>query len=340
MAQFGSGVRLTVRTAARRLRLEVGVDRVVMAHLDAPVAAAEFLAEVDGELVARGVATPTGIVREVKHAPWAREPAPPVAVELAIGGDGRAREVVVWFPVDAGVVLYRIHADAPVEPVPAAPARWVHHGSSISHGGNAADARSTWPAQVGRALGVPWTNLGFGGQAMLDPMTARSLVATGAEVVTLELGINVVAADLMRPRAFGSAAHAFLDTIRDGLPDARITVISAIACPALEDVPGPMRVGQDGRPVGTPRDDPDALTLARSRELLAEVVAIRDDPRLSYVDGLRLLDVDEAHLLEDGLHPGQEGLDLIARRVLELGIAAPSPPPLPPPPPRRANSSV
>ena len=321
LGSFTSGVRMPLRTAARTLTIEVAVDQLVMAHLDSPEHPAEFLAEVDGEIVARAAASPTGVIREHHDGPWTREPRPPQRLTLELGGDGAEREVVVWLPVDAAVAVIGVSGDAAVSPAPAPAAsrpHWVHHGSSISQGGTARDARSTWPALVGRDLGIRWTNLGFGGNAQLDPMTAVSLRELDADVVTLELGVNVVAADAMRQRAFTSATHAFLDLIRDRMPHTPVVVMGGFGCPALEHTPGPGRAGPDGRITGTPRPgDATALTLSRSRDLLADVVATRNDPALGYLDGLQLLGTDDAHLLPDGIHPDQDGLDLIARRFLE-----------------------
>jgi lysophospholipase L1-like esterase len=306
------------------LRLEVAVDRFVMRHLGRPARDAEFLAEIDGAVVGAAVAAPTGLVFERgRTEPYDRQPAPSVLVELPLGPADGERDVVLWFPPDAAVTVFDVAGDAPVAPAPpVAGPHWVHHGSSISHGGNARDARSTWPAQVGHALGIRWSNLGFGGNAQLDPMTARSIAATDADLITLELGINLVTGDAMRPRAFASATHAFLDAIRNGLPDTPIVLIGAFACPALETTPGPMVSTPDG-PRGTPRpDDENVLTLQRSRELLRQVVDIRDDPALHSIDGLDLFGLDDVGLLEDGLHPSQDGLDLIARRVLDRGLIA------------------
>ena len=322
IGSFTSGIRMPLLTAARVIVLEVRVDRLVMAHLDAPEREAEFLAEVDGEVVARAVATPTGLVRERRDGPWDAEPAPARRLVFELGGDGTAREVVVWLPVDAAVAIDGVTGDAPVSPAPSSASaggpHWVHHGSSISHGGTARDARTTWPALVGRELGIRWTNLGFGGNAQLDPMTAHAVRALDADLVTLELGVNIVAADAMRRRAFASATHAFLDLLRDQMPTTPIVIIGAFGCPALETTPGPGREGPDGRLTGTPRPhDTTVLTLSGTREVLADVVTAREDPALGYVDGRELLDEHEDHLLPDGLHPGQQGLDLIARRFLE-----------------------
>jgi hypothetical protein len=42
-----------------------------------------------------------------------------------------------------------------------------------------------------------------------------------ADLITLKVGINLVNADSMRERTFRPAVHAFLDTIREGIPTRR-----------------------------------------------------------------------------------------------------------------------
>ena len=98
---------------------------------------------------------------------------------------------------------------------------------------------STWPARAASLGDVDLLNLGFGGSALLDPFVARVIRETGADLISLKIGINLVNTDLMRLRAFVPAVHGFLDTIREGHPDTPLLVISPIACPMHEDTPGP-----------------------------------------------------------------------------------------------------
>lgn len=321
MAEFTSGVRLRLVTDADRLRITAAFTRYVMAHLGHPVSRAEVLAEVDGAIVDRATADPTGLVLERRDGPFERGPDVVSTLELSLGTAVQPREVVLWLPADAGVRIHEVEAtgDAVAAPPTGRP-RWVHHGSSISHAGDAADARSTWPAQVGRALGLDWTNLGFGGNAMIDPPTARAIARTPADVITLKFGINIVTGDAMRRRVFVPALHGFLDTVRDAHPDVPIVVLSAVACPAFDDVPGPLRLDGEGRITGTPRPgDPGALTLNGTRDAVAEVLAARDDdPHLWGMDGRELLGPADVHHLHDGLHPDPAGYDLMARRFVAL----------------------
>ena len=116
---------------------------------------------------------------------------------------------------------------------------WLHHGSSISHGSNAESPSTTWPALAASAGGVELVNLGFGGSALLDPFTARTMRDTPADLISVKIGINLVNTDLMRLRAFAPAVHGFLDTIREGHPTTPLLVVSPLLCPIHEDTPGP-----------------------------------------------------------------------------------------------------
>lgn len=130
----------------------------------------------------------------------------------------------------------RRRSGRPVAPITR---RWLHHGSSISQGSNAVRPTGIWPAVAARAAGLELTNLGFGGSALLDPFVARTLAQLPAGLISLELGINLVNADLMRRRALGPAVHGWLDTLRDAHPEVPIVLIGPLYCPIHEDTPGP-----------------------------------------------------------------------------------------------------
>jgi hypothetical protein len=235
-----------------------------------------------------------------------------------------SKEVVIWLPYNELTELVALRTDAPVEPVTTDRRVWLHHGSSISQGSNAASPSTTWAALAATAAGVELINLGFGGAALLDPFTARAIRDTAADVISLKLGINIVNADLMRLRAFGPAVHGFLDTIREGHPDTPLLVVSPVSCPIHENTPGPAMPFLDGdklrfRATGEPA--PGKLTLTVIREELARIVKQRaaDDPNLHYLDGKRLYgDGDPA--LPDDLHPDAETHRLMGARFAALAF--------------------
>ena len=139
------------------------------------------------------------------------------------------------------------------------------------------------------------------------------------------MGINVVNGDTLRERAFVPAVHGFLDTIREGLPNTRILVVSPIYCPSAEEHPGPTTRDAANRAVTTPGMDAlrdGCLTLRRIRELLAGVVDVRKDENLGYLSGLALLGEADAADLPDDLHPNPAAYVRMGKRFAANAFAS------------------
>jgi hypothetical protein len=326
-----AGVRLVFRTTATVIELDVLPTKI--AYVGAPARPdGIYDLVVDGELVGRGSA-PTGNVRLVDMMTGSAEvqqgePSTVAFVGLAEG----AKDVQIWLPHNEVTELVALRTDAPVEALPDTGRKvWLHHGSSISHGSDAESPSTTWPAVAARAGGVELVNLGFGGSAMLDPFTARTMRDVPADLISVKLGINLVNGDVMRVRGFGPAVHGFLDTIREGHPTTPLLVISPILCPIHEDTPGPTMPDfselSEGRlsyvATGDPAD-PTRLTLSSIRNELARIVEKRsvDDPHLHYLDGRALYgEADFAELpLPDRLHPDAVTHRRMGERFAELAL--------------------
>ncbi|MGW3078336.1 GDSL-type esterase/lipase family protein [Kitasatospora sp. NPDC001132] len=327
-----SGVRLAFRTRATAVTLHaVPTKRAYPGVPDVPDGVYDLL--VDGRLAGQA-GVPGGNVRTVDLATGRVEltEGPPGSARFT-GLPGRDKTVEIWLPHTETTELIALETDAPIEPLPAGTRRrWVHHGSSISHGSNAEHPTGTWPALVANGAGLDLVNLGFGGGALLDPFTARAIRDTPADLISLKLGINVVNADVMRLRAFTPAVHGFLDTVREGHPTTPLLVVSPLLCPLHETVPGPLVPDFSGgtlrfRAMGDPADvAAGRLTLTVIRAELARIVADRraeGDHHLHHLDGLDLFGEhdQEAHPLPDGLHPSPRAHRLIAERFTELAIA-------------------
>lgn len=329
-AAQASGVRLAFRTRARLVELAVRSTRTSFTGLP-PRPKGHFELVVDGRLTGRAAAS-GGDLRVVDLVTGASElrPGPPGTVRFTDLPDG-AKDIELWLPYDEIVELIALRTDAPVEPVPQGDRRvWVHHGSSISHGSDADGPTGTWPVLAATAGGVELVNLGFGGNALLDPFMARVIRDTPADLISVKVGINLVNTDLMRLRAFTAAVHGFLDTIRDGHPEVPLLVISPVFCPIHEDTPGPLVTdfGDGGprfRACGDPADVvAGRLTLRVIREELARITARRSavDPGLHYLDGRELYgpaDHTECPLPDD-VHPDQSGHRRIAERFAALAF--------------------
>ncbi|MGX5214462.1 GDSL-type esterase/lipase family protein [Streptomyces violaceus] len=311
-----SGVRLVLRTAATAVELDtLRTKRDYVGVPSRPDGLYDLL--VDGRPAGQASGT-GGNVLTIDMATWDGEVAPgPVGTVRFTGLPAGEKDVEIWLPHNETTELVALRTDAPVEPVPDRGRRvWLHHGSSISHGSDAASPTAIWPAIAASLGGVELVNLGFGGSAMLDPFTARAMRDTPADLISVKMGINIVNGDVMRLRAFGPAVHGFLDTIRDGHPDTPLLVVSPIHCAIHEDTPGPTAPDlseiSKGRLLFAAMGDPaekatGKLTLGVIREELARIVRQRaaDDPNLHYLDGLDLYgESDAAKLpLPDHVHP-------------------------------------
>ena len=323
-----AGVRLALRTTATRLELDVLPTKRRYAGAP-PRPDGWYDVLVGGELVER-LQAPGGNVLDVEMMTGASTFTAGEPTTLTISLPGGEQEVEVWLPHDEQTELVDLRADGPVEPMPSDRPRWLHHGSSISHGSMATHPTETWPVVAARLAGLDLVNLGLGGSALLDPFVARTIRDTPADLISVKLGINLVNQDLLRRRALGPAVHGWLDTIRDGHPETPIRLVSSIHCAIHEATPGPsapdMAALAEGRLAFVAAGDPasvasGSLTLEVVREVLAEVVERRGDPHLSYVDGLGLYGAADAERLPlpDNLHPDSATHRLIGERFAALG---------------------
>ncbi|MFD3975153.1 GDSL-type esterase/lipase family protein [Streptomyces cyaneofuscatus] len=328
-----SGVRLAFRSRATAVELDVvATKRVYPGAPPRPDGVYELL--VDGHLAGRASA-PDGDTLTIDLASGTTHTRPgPVETLRFTGLPDDEKSIEIWLPHDETTELVALRTDAPLlVPQPSDRPVWLHHGSSISHGSNAATPTGTWPALAAALGGAELINLGFGGSALLDPFTARALRDTAADLISVKIGINLVNADLMRLRAFGPAVHGFLDTIREGHPTTPLLVVSPILCPIHENTPGPcapdFSAMSEGRLRFVATGDPaetaaGKLTLTVIRDELARLVGQRaaTDPHLHHLDGLALYGAtDHAELpLPDGLHPDPATHRRIAERFAGLAF--------------------
>ncbi|MER6193690.1 GDSL-type esterase/lipase family protein [Streptomyces cyaneofuscatus] len=328
-----SGVRLAFRSRATAGELDVvATKRVYPGAPPRPDGVYELL--VDGHLAGRASALDGDTLTIDLASGTAHSRPGPVETLRFTGLPDDEKHIEIWLPHDETTELVALRTDAPVHtPRPSGRPVWLHHGSSISHGSNAATPTGTWPALAAALGGAELINLGFGGSALLDPFTARAIRDTAADLISVKIGINLVNADLMRLRAFGPAVHGFLDTIREGHPTTPLLVVSPILCPIHENTPGPcapdlsamsegrLRFVATGNPAETAAGK---LTLTVIRDELARLVGQRaaTDPHLHHLDGLALYDAtDHAELpLPDDLHPDPATHRRIAERFAGLAF--------------------
>ncbi|WP_406481386.1 GDSL-type esterase/lipase family protein [Streptomyces sp. NBC_01615] len=330
-----SGVRLVFRTRATTLELDtLPTKRVYVGAPPRPDGVYDLL--VDGRLAGQaGVSGGNTLTIDMATGSVQAQPGPVGTLRFTDLPDGD-KDVEIWLPHNETTELVALRTDAPIEPAPDRGRKvWLHHGSSISQGSDAAGPTTTWPALAASLAGVELINLGLGGSALLDPFAARALRDTPADLISVKIGINLVNTDLMRLRAFTPAVHGFLDTIREGHPATPLLVVSPLLCPIHEDTPGPsvpdftaLSTGQlRFRAAGDPAERAGGkLTLGVIRDELARIVEQRaaEDPNLHYLDGRDLYgQPDSAELpLPDQLHPDAATHRRIGERFAKLAFAA------------------
>lgn len=332
-----SGVRLAFTTAATAIELDARPTKRRYRGMPAS-ADGRYVLRVDGADVATGsIAVGNVLMIDMAAGGATLEQGEPGTLRFA-GLPAGAKTVELYLPHNETTELMALRADAPVSPLADSRRRWLHHGSSISQGSNAAMPTQIWPVVAATRGNLDLTNLGFGGSALLDPFVARTIRDMPADLISLKLGINLVNTDLMRLRAFGPAVHGFIDTIREGHPATPLLIVSPICCPIHEDTPGPsamdMEVAARGelrfRAAGDVAEIAGGkLTLRTIRTALAAIVAQRRaaDPNLHYLDGHALYGPADAERLPlpDALHPDSAAHELIGTRFADLAFAAGGP---------------
>jgi hypothetical protein len=328
-----AGIRLAFRTTASTIELDVRAARIPPAGTAAlPPSPYDLTSR--GVLVAQAESVPRSRFLFTFENPSDAERGPASTVRFAGIGDGTTRDYELWLPFTDEVELLALRADATLEAPPSGDGRlrWLHHGSSISHGYSAESTTGTWPVVAALRSGVELTSVAFSGNAMLDQLTARTMRDAEADLISLKIGINLVNLDVMRLRAFRPAVHGFLDTLRDGHPLTPIVVVSPIWCEPVEEHAGPTvqdptRSEPWSIAAGTREDVASGkLSLRVVRDELAAIVARRAeaDPHLRYVDGLTLYGEADARVapLPDNLHPGPDVQRMIGERFADRVLAS------------------
>lgn len=331
MEEQPSGVRLAFSTQATRVELVTHPSRVVYRGADRPRGCLDI--HIDGRPWSVDPLE-GGDAFDVDLTTGAAEHVPgPSHTTVLDGLPAGQKRVEIWLPHNEALELIDLQSDAPLQPTGQDRPLWVHHGSSISQGSNAAAPAGIWPAVAAGLGGVELRNLGLGGSAIIDPFMARVIRDAPADLISIKLGINVVNLDAMRVRALVPAIHGFLDTIRDGHPTTPLVLISPIFCAIHEDTSGPGAIdpaslGSDQvkfTATGIPGDESfGRLTLNVIRREMRSLMERRSqNANLHYLEGTELYGAADAelHPLRDALHPGPQAHQLIGERFADYAFS-------------------
>ncbi len=253
-----------------------------------PGTGSEFEAWCGQQLLASRPVSPEGTVRL------------PVQAE----GAGADHRVVIHLPEAVGPTILDVAGvGGDLDPAPAQ-RRWLCYGDSITAGWVVSGPGRAWPAVAGRRCGLETFNLGYAGAARGEIVTAEELSTLEADVLTLAHGTNCWSRIPHSARQMAANLAAFLDLVRGGHPETPIVVASPVVRPDAERTPN--RLG---------------ATLQDLRRAMEDTVEERlgGDHHLSLLRGAPLL--SDAHLV-DGIHPGDQGHEVLAQAMGDAVLAA------------------
>lgn len=177
--------------------------------------------------------------------------------------------------------------------------RYLAYGTSITQGAVASRHHLTYAAKTARRLDADLLNLGTGGSAFCEPAIADHIADRDDwDVATLSISVNMIAAGFT-PDEFRERATYMIETIADANPDEPIVAITLF--PVFPDL---------GASCEEWAADPETY-----REVLRGVVSASNHGNIFLLEGPNLLS-DITGLSPDLVHPSDDGMDEIARRLV------------------------
>lgn len=208
-----------------------------------------------------------------------------IAREWRIGTDARPRDVVLYLPLYKPVKVLEISLDAKAACAAATPYATrrpvVYYGSSITQGGCASNPGGSCQALLERKLNADFVNLGFSGNGLGDPPVAEAIAELEPSCVVLDFWANPA------PEQYAAALPVFVDILRRTLPRVPILVTGPFYF-AAETAGGDVASAQAAK--------------RRTAEGFVRQRRKAGDRAIVFVDGLKMLNREQAIGLVDGVH--------------------------------------
>jgi hypothetical protein len=281
-AGMPSGVRITFRSNTQSVRGQI--ESLGPNEYNVPeTLAAKIDLVCDGELYST-VALGEGTEFSFDHLP---------------GGE---KSLELWLPEYREIKLRSLELEdaASLSPLEDNRLRWMIHGSSYTQSRGAESPFFTWPAVAAREQNLNHINLAYGGQCHLDSMVARLMRGIAADVISMEVGVNIYSHATMNARAIRAALIGFVQIVREGHPTTPLAVMSAIYGWERETTLNDVH-----------------LTLADTREIVQEAIEALQasgDSNLHFFSGLDFLGEPEKELVEDHVHPNAAGYKVLGHK--------------------------
>lgn len=219
------------------------------------------------------------------------------------------REITLYLPLYKPVKVHGIGVDPEAKVQLAKPFACskpvVFYGTSITQGGAASRPGMSYPAILGRMLGIDFVNLGFSGNGLGEPEVARAVAEIDASCFVLDFGANHKTFEDMK-RTYAP----FVATLRAAHPNTPIVALS------------PIYTAREVRLQSLKQD------WQQRRRFIRDVItqrAAEGDKNIYFVEGTDLLGPSRGDGLVDGSHPNDlgfhwmaEGLAPQLRKVLNL----------------------
>jgi hypothetical protein len=224
-----------------------------------------------------------------------------------VGREWKMRDITIYLPLYKAVTIQSLSFEPGARIEPATPYAIskpvVYYGSSITQGGCASNPGGDCQAVLERRLNADFVNLGFSGNGLGEPALADAIREIDASCIVLDFWGNP------SPEQYAAALPVFADHLREKRPQVPILVTGPFYFPSEEASAAMAKVQNAKRKF--------AHDYVESRRK-------KGDRKITYVDGLKMLNRDQAGGLVDGVHCNSlgfyfnaQGLEPFLRKALK-----------------------